>query len=48
MKYTAISYSLIHDRYFTFNVGDIIAGIDINFAPDRIIIFAIDKTGRDF
>jgi len=48
MKYTVISYTLTDDRLFTLRVGDIIAGIDVNFAPDRIIIFAINKTERDF
>jgi len=48
MRYTVEYTSLVADDYITINIGDVIAGIDVNAAPDKIVILRIDKTGRDF
>ncbi len=47
MRYTVDYTSLVADAYITLNIGDVVVGIDINASPDKIVIFRIDKTGRN-
>jgi len=48
MRYTVEHTSLVNNNYITLNIEDIVIGIDINAAPDAVVVFRVNKTGRHF